>query len=151
MAKKPKDPKAGGFTVIGRKRITPIDGLTEGERFVWIRMVNACSAEHFNQSDIPLMVMYCQTFVQEQKAMDQMKNSPFVERKTNLDLAPHPIIAIHKSLAGTMSNLAMRLRLAPSTRIQTTNKAIGSDTPPSLETEGDEIDSLFAKPTLVKK
>jgi len=130
--------------IIGRKRMQIPEGLDILEQAVWIRMVNSCSAEHFIDADIPLMVGFCQAFVQQQRAMEQMKDSPLFIMSDNGKVAQHPLVAVHKSFSGTVSNLAMRLRLSPSTRIQTTNKAVGSDAVPDLETDGDSIDGLFA-------
>ena len=130
--------------ITARQRILPPDGMTEMERQVWHRVVQACSAEHFIEADIPLLMGYCQAFVQQQRAIDTMKHEPQVIMADNGKVAAHPIIGIHKSLSGTVSNLAMRLRLSPSTRIQTTNKAVGSDLPSGLESDGDETDRLFA-------
>jgi len=129
--------------ISARKRLSPPEGMTAVEQVVWNRVVAACSAEHFIESDIPLLMGYCQVFVQQQRAMETMKTEPLVIMADNGKVAQHPIVAIHKSLSGTVSNLAMRLRLSPSTRIQTTNKAVGSDKPPGLDTDGDEIDALF--------
>ena len=129
--------------IIPRKRISPPNGLSAAEKFVWNEMVNSCDAEHFIPSDVPLMIGFCQTFVQQQRAMEQMKEMPFFIIADNGKVTQHPIVSVHKSLSGTLSNLAMRLRICPSTRIQQTNKAAGSVSTPSLETEGDSIDQLF--------
>ncbi|MBW1672153.1 MAG: hypothetical protein JRJ45_00655 [Deltaproteobacteria bacterium] len=130
--------------VIPRKRLSPPFGLNAAEQFVWNEMVNSCDAEHFIPSDVPLMIGFCQSFVQQQRAMEGMKEHDMWILSDNGKVAAHPSIAIHKSLSGTLSNLAMRLRICPSTRIQQTNKKVGSDLLPGLETEGDDIDSLFA-------
>ena len=113
------------------------------EQAVWIRVVNACTADHFNESDIPLMIGYCQVFVQLQRAITELKESPFTIMADNGKVSAHPIVAVHKSLSGTLSNLAMRLRLSPSTRISTKAAATGSALPPPKVTEGDEVDELF--------
>ena len=130
--------------IIPRKRIPPPSGLDAAEKFVWNEMVNSCDAEHFIQSDVPLMIGFCQAFVQQQRAMEQMKDQPMFIMSDNGKVAQHPIVSVHKSLSGTVSNLAMRLRICPSTRIQQTNKKVGSELPPGLETEGDAVDDLFA-------
>lgn len=132
------------LSVIGRKRLPCPDGMSAMQRAIWISLVNSCSAEHFIAGDIPLMMQYVRVIIQVHRAMDMMEESEFVIVADNGKIAQHPIIAIHKSLAGTLSNLAMRLRLSPSTRIQMTNKAVGSDVKPALETSGDDIDRLFA-------
>lgn len=129
--------------IVARKRLKPPVGMSASEQHVWKEMVNSCDAEHFIDSDIPLMVGFCQVFVQQQRAMEQMKNQPFFIMSDNGKVAAHPIVGVHKSLSGTLSNYAMRLRLSPSTRIQQTNKASGSSLPPGREDEGDDIDRMF--------
>lgn len=131
-------------SVIGRKRIPVPDGMTDMQKSVWISMVNSCSAEHFIESDIPLMISYVRIIIQVHRAMGEMEINPMTYVADNGKPAPHPIIQVHKSLSGTLSNLAMRLRLCPSTRIQITNKAVGSDKHPDLVTKGDDLDQLFA-------
>lgn len=133
----PVDPTA-------RKRIPPPSGLTAAEQFVWGEMVKACDAEHFISSDVPLMIGFCQAFVQQQRAMEGLKEHPLFIMSDNGKVAQHPLVAVHKSFSGTVSNLAMRLRICPSTRIQQTNKAAGSDLLPPLDSDGDSIDNLFA-------
>lgn len=132
--------------LIPRKRLSPPTGLSAAEQFVWNEMVNSCDAEHFIPSDVPLMIGFCQSFVQQQRAMEQLKVHDLFILSDNGKVAQHPLVAVHKSFSGTVSNLAMRLRICPSTRIQQTNKKAGSDLPPGLETSGDEIDDLFSHP-----
>jgi P27 family predicted phage terminase small subunit len=107
-------------------------------------MVNSCNAEHFIESDIPIMLGFCQAFVQQQRAMDEMKKHPLFIMSDNGKVAQHPLVAVHKSLSGTVSNYAMRLRITPSTRIETKQAAVGSKAPPGLE--DDPVDALFAQP-----
>ena len=141
MPRAPKDDN------IARRRLEAPNGLDQKERAVWIAMVNACSAEHFIASDIPLMINYCQSYVLLQKATMELKEQNLVIVADNGKIAQNPLVSIHKSLSATISNLAMRLRLAPSTRIQTTNKAAGATAPPPRVTEGDKTDRLFKQPT----
>ena len=140
MGTKKTQPK----NVVARKRLAPPDNMSAAEQFVWIRMVNACSAEHFLESDIPVMIGFCQAFVQQQRAMDQMKEHPLFIMSDNGKVAQHPLVNVHKSLSGTVSNYAMRLRITPSTRIDTKQAATGSHAPPPLV--DDPVDELFAQP-----
>ena len=129
--------------IIGRTRIRPFEGMGALEKAVWVRMVNSCSAEHFIEADMPLMAAYCEMYVQYRRAMDELKAVPLTIVADNGRICAHPLVATVKSFSGTLSNLTMRLRLSPSTRIQTTNKAVGSDAKPGLTTDGDETDELF--------
>ena len=130
--------------VQARKRLPPPEGMSAAEQFVWTRMVNACSAEHFIESDIPIMLGFCQAFVQQQRAMEELKVHPLFILSDNGKVAQHPLVAVHKSFSGTVSNYAMRLRITPSTRIETKQAAVGSHAAPSLE--DDPVDELFAQP-----
>ena len=60
--------------VIQRQRLTAPSELDPAESEVWSMVVDACSAEHFRQSDIPLMISYCQTYLQLQRAIEQLKS-----------------------------------------------------------------------------
>ena len=128
-----------------RKKMIPPIGMDAAEQFVWNQMVAACSPDHFVESDTPLMVMYCQTFVQFQRAMEGQKKHSQRITTGNGTLPAHPLLGITKGLAGTMSNLAMRLRLAPSTRVQQTDSSINPGEGTGHETDGDNVDRLFAK------
>lgn len=140
MPRERKDPKR----VVARKRLSPPEEMSTPEQFVWNRMVNACSAEHFIAADIPLMLGFCQAFVQQQRAMEEMKKHPLFIMSDNGKVAQHPLVSVHKSFSSTVSNYAMRLRISPSTRLQQTNAAAGSDLRPDLV--DDPVDSLFAEP-----
>lgn len=60
--------------MIPRQRLGPPSVLDPTECAVWTMIVNASSAEHFWQSVIPLMVSYCQTYVQLQRTAEQLKS-----------------------------------------------------------------------------
>ncbi|MFK7844687.1 MAG: P27 family phage terminase small subunit [Rhodothermales bacterium] len=130
--------------VIPRQRLSPPSDLDPAESEIWLMVVDACSAEHFKQSDIPLMVSYCQAYVQLQRAAKQLKSEPLVIPTDGGSTKVNPIVSVHKSLSGTVSNLAMRLRLSPSTRIATKAAATGSDAPPLVEDA--ELDELLYQP-----
>lgn len=128
---------------IARKRLIPPEGLSQLDRKVWTMMVNACSADHFIESDIPLMVSYVKTFIQWERAAREMEEQPLVIYADNGRVAKHPIVDVHKSLAGTLSNLAMRLRLAPSTRHQSNHATVATHDKPELVASDNNIESLL--------
>jgi hypothetical protein len=48
-------------------------GLSEAERAVFLRLVNACDREHFTASDLPLLVAYCQAVTQHDRAAQAIR------------------------------------------------------------------------------
>jgi hypothetical protein len=80
-------------------RLTAPRSLTNGERSAFIELVDACSAEHFRESDKPLLIAYVQAQVMAMKAVHDQKK-----------------VAVWEKAVRVQAMLATRLRLSPQSR-----------------------------------
>jgi phage terminase small subunit len=86
-------------------------GLSEAERAVFLRLVNACDREHFTASDLPLLVAYCQAVSQHDRAAQAIRREGDV-----VNGRPSPWIVVQEKAVRAMTALSMRLRLSPQAR-----------------------------------
>jgi phage terminase small subunit len=94
-----------------RSRLRPPPTLSEPERTQFIDVVSSCKPEHFQTSDIPLLLRYCECAVLAQQAATQLRiEGAVVGGRVN----PWAVIQ-EKSIRGLVS-LSMRLRLSPQAR-----------------------------------
>ena len=98
--------------VSGQRRLTPPAGLSEAARLVFAEMVAACGPEHFTRGDMPLLLAYCTACAMERQASETLeKEGPIVGGRAS------PWLVIQEKQVRAMTALAMRLRLAPQSRI----------------------------------
>jgi phage terminase small subunit len=86
-------------------------GLSEAERAIFVRLVNAADAEHFTTSDLPLLVAYCQAVAQHDRAAQAIRREGDV-----VNGRPSPWIVVQEKAVRAMTALSMRLRLSPQAR-----------------------------------
>lgn len=80
-------------------RLNPPADLNDDEWMLFVELINACSPQHFVQSDLPLLVSYVQaTLLARSMARDPEK------------------IAVWEKAVRMQATLATRLRLAPQAR-----------------------------------
>ena len=104
--------------------------------------MNSCDSQHFHDSDISLLTDYVSTDIQLKRVTNKLKREmPVIFNAAGNPIA-NPLVAIKKSYSGTLSNLAMRLRLSPSTRITNRNSRLEAE-PRALVSEDKDIDELF--------
>jgi hypothetical protein len=97
-----------------RPHLTAPTGLNAKESALFLRIIDASSAEHFRQNEVELLVSYVQATLMVRDAARKHKIDEW-EKAVRIQLA-----------------LAMRLRLAPSTRLdpKTVNRFQVNDQPP---------------------
>jgi hypothetical protein len=88
------------INVNGETRIVAPSTLTPRERKVFNEIVNACTADHFRNSDIPLLTSFCTATVVSRSMANKPKQFSTFEKATRLQAA-----------------LATKLRLNPQTRL----------------------------------
>jgi phage terminase small subunit len=73
--------------------------------------VTGCDADHFRQTDLPLLSRYCEAAILAEQAALELRNGAVVDGK------PSPWIVIQEKSVRAMVALSMRLRLSPQSRL----------------------------------
>ena len=92
-------------------RPSPPAALSEPERELFSSIVDGCDAEHFRQTDLPLLSRYCEAAVLAEQAALELRNGAVLNGK------PSPWIVIQEKCVRAMVSLSMRLRLSPQSRL----------------------------------
>jgi phage terminase small subunit len=85
--------------------------LSEPERELFASIIGGCNADHFRQTDLPLLSRYCEAAVLAEQAALELRNGAVVDGK------PSPWIVIQEKCVRAMVSLSMRLRLSPQSRL----------------------------------
>ena len=84
-------------------------------------IVAGCDANHFRQTDLPLLSGYCEAAILAERAALELRNGAVLDGK------PSPWIVIQEKCMRALVSLSMRLRLSPQSRIDP--KTIGRQQP----------------------
>ena len=124
-----------------RRRLDPPTSLSRCARRVFKLIVKRADPVHFVRSDEPLIAAYATTICEFEEISARLAKDGLI----NPDGKPHPLLATQEKLAKTLSMLALRLRLAPSARLD--RKTAGTTTRAQFDDLlYDEDDELLAKP-----
>jgi phage terminase small subunit len=99
---------AGGFN----RRLRPPADLGEAEQSVWRQIVLACDERHFEPSDAPLLVRYCQNVVLARRAADALTAEGAV-----IGGRPNPWLVVSEKCDRALVALSMRLRISRQARL----------------------------------
>ena len=107
---------AASLTVVSalvgrRSRLRPPPTLSEPERTAFIDTVSSCKPEHFQMSDMPLLVRYCEAAVLAQQAATQLRVEGAV-----VGGRVSPWLCVQEKAIRELVALSMRLRLSPQAR-----------------------------------
>jgi phage terminase small subunit len=102
-------------------RPSPPATLSEPEREMFATIIAGCDADHFRQTDLPLLSRYCEAAVLAERAALELRNGAVVDGK------PSPWIVIQEKCVRAIVSLSMRLRLSPQSRIDP--KTLGRQQP----------------------
>jgi phage terminase small subunit len=80
---------------------------------VWTKIVTACDAKHFQQSDGPLLARYCQNVVLARRAAEALTTEGAV-----LAGRPNPWLTVAEKCDRALVALSMRLRISPQARMR---------------------------------
>lgn len=104
-------------------RLEPPASLSEAERTIFTALVASCDPRHFQASDLPLLVRYCEACTLGDLAATELRrDGAVVKGKAS------PWIVIQEKSVRAMVALSMRLRLSPQSR--TDPKTIGRQQTP---------------------
>src|SRR6516162_7321763 len=88
-------------------------GLSDRESEIFRHIVQSCDADHFAESDMPLLVAYVQAVAQHERAVATLRRDGDVIVNARGSLAISPWITVQEKSSREMIGLALRLRLAP--------------------------------------
>ncbi len=93
-------------------RLDPPSSLPKPERRIFETVVNACDSRHFRASDLPLLVRYVEACALGDEAAQHLRiEGAVVNGKAS------PWIIVQEKAVRAMVALALRLRLAPQSRV----------------------------------
>lgn len=97
----------------------PPDALSSRAADVWRSVVAALPAEHFFESDLPLLAEYCHTVdILERIREEWISTGSFSTiNKVNGDIAVNPTLNALNRTQGALAALAGKLRICPSSRV----------------------------------
>ena len=101
-------------------RIRPPDDLDGAARNLFVDLVLACRADHFTDSDAPLLARYSRALVAEKVAADEL------ERSSVLDDKPSPWLQVWQARMRAVTTLSRMLRLNPSARQSTPSSEVAA-------------------------
>lgn len=126
------------------KRVKAPLGLGPVETKVWNMVTASLPPEHFAECDIPILAVYCQTFVHHQRCVTELQEAPRMTLvAANGAVSMHPMINATAKFAGSLGQLAMKLRIIPQARLATKERASNPEFKGEKMTDGDDVDSLF--------
>jgi hypothetical protein len=92
---------------IPTKRLHPPPGLSEGAKVEFLRIICCEKPGHFIESDLSMLVQYCEAASLADRAMRELQH----------DAAPERWLRAWEKAVRAMSGLALRLRLSPQSRM----------------------------------
>jgi phage terminase small subunit len=99
---------SGGLT-----RLRPPAELGKDEAEVWRHIVLSCDQKHFQRSDAPLLVRYCQNVVLGRRAAAALTTEGAV-----IGGRPNPWLVVAEKCDRALVALSMRLRISPQARMR---------------------------------
>jgi phage terminase small subunit len=94
-----------------QQKLLPPAFLSEPERELFASIVGGCDADHFRQTDLPLLSRYCEAAVLAENAALELRDGAVVDGK------PSPWIVVQEKCVRALVSLSMRLRLSPQSRL----------------------------------
>jgi phage terminase small subunit len=110
-----KSSAAVAFSATTSARLQPPSDLAEPEKTLFVDLVLACRADHFQPSDTPLLAAYCRAVVLEQTASGELAASGFITAEGKAS----PWLAVLQQATRAMTTLSRMLRLNPAGRQST--------------------------------
>jgi phage terminase small subunit len=95
---------------LAANRLRPPATMSKPERKVFAQLVGTNPANHFRQSDAPLLHVYCEVIITLRTAASELKKGVVFDGKIS------PWVAVQERAIKSMVALSMRLRLSPQAR-----------------------------------
>jgi len=101
-----------------RSRLDVPADFDDAQRARWKEIVDSLSADFFRPADVPLLRAYVIAATFFDDAAKRMKDDGIVLKSDKGNWQAHPAHAVLTSQASAMAQLAVKLRLCPSSRYQ---------------------------------
>lgn len=119
MAEKRGRKSAGDLSVVRamNARMDPPEFLSIAEAAEWTSIMNSLPADYFRPGDAPLLGAYCVAIVLHKQARKEIQDHGITYKNEFGKRIMNPAATILQMQAGTMAQLSVKLRLAPSSRV----------------------------------
>jgi hypothetical protein len=126
------------------------DEITEKLKPQWIRLVNSFPSDHFQVSDIPLMLVYCQSVYDIERLNLLIEDEGEVVMGGRGQAIVNPRCKVRDSRIASMLALATKFRNQPASRVNTENFANRQNkagaAAGAAQTANEDEDELLATP-----
>jgi len=120
--------------------LTPPASLPDPVKIIFVSLVRAVDADHFNAADLPLLVQYAIACHQADEAAAKLQSDGQV-----VDGKPSAWLVPWEKATRTMVALSARLRLAPQCRYDRLRAGVtGREQPDGTQYDPDDPDGLLA-------
>lgn len=113
----------------------PPDGLSDRQRKLWVEITKYLPASHFQYSDLPMLRQYVVLATQLDRQLEEWDGSPTII-KGNGDPAVNPVQTAIAKMTASVSALAGKLRICPSSRISPQKAGFEKEIPDDSKWEG---------------
>lgn len=108
-----------GVVKLTDARVEPPEGLlTDRQQLLWRQIVDSLPADFFRPGDVPLLAAYCKAWSFYLDAAEEIETNGIVLRDSRDRAYANPAQSMVVTQASAMAQLSVKLRLAPSSRIQ---------------------------------
>lgn len=113
----------------GQRMEPPLGVLTEKQVELWRGIVDSLPADFFRPGDSPLLVAYCKAYSFWLQASEDMEVNGITITDDKGRRQANPAHSILVTQASAMAQLAVKLRLSPSSRISAQKAGTGAGQP----------------------
>ena len=102
--------------LVARARLKPPPDMADAPRKEWRAIVNSLPADYFRPSDVSLLAAYCVWAAYARQCRVEIDRDGITIDNGNGRRIPHPATHVLQSATAAMSQMAVKLRLCPSSR-----------------------------------
>jgi len=102
--------------LVARARMTAPKDLTDAQRKQWRSIVNSLPADYFRPSDVSLLRAYCIASAMLADAADEIGRDGITIDNGHGRRVPHAAVHVMSAATAAMAQMAVKLRLCPSSR-----------------------------------
>jgi P27 family predicted phage terminase small subunit len=103
--------------LVVRARQKPPATLTKAQAAAWRELVNSLPADYFKACDRRLLRLWCVHSAQFDEATDAIALEGLTVTNANGRKVPNPMLYVQSIASASLTNLSIKLRIAPSSRM----------------------------------
>lgn len=103
--------------LVVRARQKPPATLTKAQQAEWRALVNSLPADYFKACDRRLLKMWAVQSAQFDEASEAIARDGLIIDKGNGRHVPNPMLYVQQACSASITNLSIKLRIAPSSRM----------------------------------